>query len=152
MLFSWPWLRRQASTAKAQKCFSQLSSQWEQLERKKGIKRVVKNVTKASPAAVRKQGSTQKKAVDKRTKVELLPQSVAACLRGITPSQPVTVWTVASDCSGLCTEGLASKLAFDLQGEVQVVHKYASEIYPKRDRFLRKKKDQFKSLEDFFLP
>ena len=114
-------------------------------------KRVIKkNVKKASPAAVRKQGSTQKKAVDKRTKVELLPQSVAACLRGITPSQPVTVWTVASDCSGLCTEGLASKLAFGLHCEVQVVHKYASESCPKKRPVFAQKKDQFKSIEESF--
>lgn len=48
------------------------------------------------------------------------------------PTHPVRVWTVASDCSGLCTEGLASKLAFGATQEVKVIHKYASEVCPKK--------------------
>ena len=67
-----------------------------------------------------------------RPKVDLIPQSVTAYLRGPPPTHPVRVWTVASDCSGLCTEGLASKLAFGATQEVKVIHKYASEVCPKK--------------------
>ena len=91
----------------------------------RAVKPVTKQVLK-KPAA--------KKAAAK-PKVELIPQSVRACLSGVPPARPVRVWTVASDCSGLCTEGLASKLAFG-PSETKVIHKYASEACPEKRREL----------------
>ena len=75
----------------------------------------------------KKPGSKQ---VTVREKVPLepeLPASQSFC--GQAPALPLGTWTVASDCSGLCTEGLASNLTLP---DVKVIHKYASELCPEK--------------------
>ena len=100
-----------------------------------------KSKPKAKPAAAavgkkrsvkpRESGQRKQKQVEKEKKVKLVPEdSPEVLLLGLANSQMPKTWVIASDCSGMCTEGLAASMA--LPSGVKVVHAYASESCPKK--------------------